>query len=129
MGSCVSFGISESESVESEHGDDVVGDWVEFVSEELLDLWNDVVNVSTVEVGVVEHILDDLGVAADIDLSSGYDEWSKHDPVVLVESLELEFEMFKRSLPVAHQEIIFRLENFSPAVNQVLVDNQEEVGI
>ena len=84
MGSCVTFCISESKSVESEHGDNVVCDWVEFVSEELLDLWNDVVNVSTVEVSIVENILDDFSVAADIDLLSGLDEWSEHDPVVLI---------------------------------------------
>ena len=117
MGSCVSFGISESESVESEHGDDVVGDWVEFVSEELLDLWNDVVNVSTVEVSVIEHILDDFSVPADIDLLSGLDEWSEHDPIVLVESLELELEMLKRSLPVTHEEVIFVLDLCRPFVD------------
>jgi len=127
LGSCVAFGISESESVETEHGDDVVGNWVEFVSEELLDLWNDVMNMSTVEVGVVEHVLDDFCVSADIDLFSGLDEGSEHDPVVLVEGLDLELEMFKRSLPVAHEQVVFVLDLSCPFMDTKSIKDQNEV--
>ena len=85
------------------------------------------VDVGAMEVGVIEHILDDLCVPFDIDLFPGLNQGSEHDPIVLVESFDLELKMFERSLPVAHQEIILCLEDLSPIVNQVLVHNQEEI--
>ena len=98
--------------------------WVEFVLQEGLDLWDDVVDVGTVEVGVGHHVGDHLVVSANVDLLSGFNERSEHYPVVFVEGLDLKGEVFQRSLPVAHQEIILSLNNLGPVVNKDLVDNK-----
>lgn len=84
-------------------------DWVEFVSKEGFDLWDDVVDVGTVEVGVVHHVEDHFVVPAPVDLLPGFNQWSEHDPVVLVEGLDLKGKVFQRSFPVVHQEIILLL--------------------
>ena len=122
-------GVAEGESLEAEHGDNVVGNWVELVLQEGLDLWHDVVDVGTVEVGVGHHVGDHLVVSADVDLLPGFDQRAEHDPVVLVEGLDLKGEVFQRSLPVAHEEIILVLDNKSPVVNENLVNDKKEVRV
>jgi len=117
------------ELVQSKHGDDVIGDWIELISQEGLDFWDDVVDMGAVEVGVGDHVGDDLLMSAHVDLLPGLNQGSEHDPIVLIESLYLELKVLKRSLPVAHQEIILCFQPLRPAMNQVLVHNKEEVRI
>jgi len=119
--------FSEGESLESEHRNDVGGSWVELVSQESLDLWDDVLDVGAMEVGVVDHVLDDFSVPASIDLLSGLDEWAERDPVVLVKRLDLELKVLEGSLPVAHQEVVLSLESLRPVLDRVRVKDQDDL--
>ena len=101
--------------------------WVEFVLQEGLDLWDDVVDVGTVEVGVGHHVGDHLVVSANVDLLSGFNERSEHYPVVFVEGLDLKGEVFQRSLPVAHEQVVFHLDIFSPLVDRDSVKHKHKV--
>ena len=119
--------FSESEGVESEHGDNVGGSGVELVSQEGLDLRHDSVDMCTMEVGVVHHVSDDLSVSADVDLPSGRDERAEHDPVVLIKGSDLELEVLEGPLPVAHEQVVFRFESDSPLVDAQPIKNQNKV--
>ena len=102
--SMVKGGIGEGEVLEAEHGDDVVSSWVELLSHESFYFWNNVVDGSTMEVGVGGNIADHLCLSAGADLLSSFDERSEFNPVVFVEDLSLKFIMADRSLPVRHEE-------------------------
>ena len=117
----------ESESFKAKHGDDVVMHWVEFVLQEGLDLWDDVVDVGTVEVGVVHHIHDHFVLPALVDLLSGFDQWSEHDPVVFVESLDLKGIVVEGSFPVAHEQVVVSLDVNRPVMDSLSVQNQHEI--
>ena len=84
-------------------------------------------DVSAMEVGVVDDILDDFRVPASIDFLPGLDQGSEQDPVVLVESLDLELKMLKRSLPVAHERVVFVLQLSCPIMDANPVKDQNEV--
>ena len=104
-------------------------DWVEFVLQESLNFWDDVVDVGSVEVGVVHHVHDDLVLPAPVDLFSGFDERSEHDPVVFVESLDLKGIVVEGSFPVAHEQVVLSFNFDCPIVNHDLVHNQQHVGV
>ena len=101
--------------------------WVEFIFQEGLDLWDDVVDMGTVEVGVVHHIHDNLVLPAFVDLFSGFDKWSEHDPVVFVESPDLKGIVVEGSFPVAHEQVVVSLDVNRPVVDDVSVQNQHEI--
>ena len=102
-------------------------DWVEFVLQESLNFWDDVVDVGSVEVGVVHHVHDDLVLPAPVDLFSGFDERSEHDPVVFIKSLDLKGIVVEGSFPVAHEQVVLSLEVNRPFVDRLSVQNQHEV--
>ena len=74
----------ESESLKPKHINNVRFYGIKFVFHEGLDLWYDMVDVSSVEVSVVHDIGDHFVVSALIDLFSCLYKGSELDPVVLV---------------------------------------------
>jgi hypothetical protein len=101
--------------------------WVELVLQESLDLWNDVGDVSSMEVSVGSNVGNNLIVSVSEDCLSGFNKWSEHDPVVFVECFKFEREMFKRSVPVSHEEIVLSFETECPFVDGQSVEDEYEI--
>ena len=123
----VEASLEKGESSEVEHGDHVSVSWVELVLKESLDFWNDVGDVSSMEVSVGGNVGNNLIVSVSEDCLSCFNEWSEHDPVVFVEGFKFEREMFKRSVPVSHEEIVLSLETESPFVDGQSVEDENEI--
>ena len=98
-----STAILQSEGLESKHVNDVCLSGVEFVSHECFNLWYNVSDVSTMEVGVVHHIGDNFVVSSLANCLSRLDEGTEPGPVVFVEDSDFKGEVLKRSLPIAQE--------------------------
>ena len=77
--------------------------------------------MSTVEIGVIHHILDHFVLSTCANLFSLFHEWSYLGPVDFVIMPHFELVMLKRSFPIVHELIVFSLNTFGPLLNELRV--------
>ena len=117
----------ECEGLESKHAYDVVFNRVKLLSHECFNLWYNIMDMSTMEVGVVHHIGDHFVVSSLANSLSCLNERAEPCPVVFVEDSDLKGKMFKRSLPITHKQVVLCLNFVGPVGDYLRVVDQDEI--